>query len=129
MCVPKYPFGWSGPPKFIDEVNGLGVGEVLAARLSIQWPPTLICVFVLYVSRRLVVPERETLFNTLANHREIINQQRKRLNHLVDSLQQLRLYNQTSQWHVPSDTSSHSSAQRCVSEKKNRAVFELRLFP
>uniref|UniRef100_A0A7M4EB22 Nuclear pore complex protein Nup214 n=1 Tax=Crocodylus porosus TaxID=8502 RepID=A0A7M4EB22_CROPO len=60
--------------------------------------------------KRLVVPERETLFNTLANHREIINQQRKRLNHLVDSLQQLRLYNQTSQWHVPSDT-SHSSAQ------------------
>ncbi|KYO23310.1 nuclear pore complex protein Nup214 isoform B [Alligator mississippiensis] len=66
--------------------------------------------------KRLVVPERETLFNTLANHREIINQQRKRLNHLVDSLQQLRLYNQTSQWHVPSDTSSHSSAQSSDSD-------------
>uniref|UniRef100_A0A7M4EAZ2 Nuclear pore complex protein Nup214 n=1 Tax=Crocodylus porosus TaxID=8502 RepID=A0A7M4EAZ2_CROPO len=65
--------------------------------------------------KRLVVPERETLFNTLANHREIINQQRKRLNHLVDSLQQLRLYNQTSQWHVPSDT-SHSSAQSSDSD-------------
>ncbi|XP_050176105.1 nuclear pore complex protein Nup214 isoform X1 [Myiozetetes cayanensis] len=60
--------------------------------------------------KRLVVPERETLFNTLANNREIINQQRKRLNHLVNSLQQLRLYNQTSQWSVPSDTSL-SSAQ------------------
>uniref|UniRef100_A0A8C8S6L1 Nuclear pore complex protein Nup214 n=1 Tax=Pelusios castaneus TaxID=367368 RepID=A0A8C8S6L1_9SAUR len=61
--------------------------------------------------KRLIVPERETLFNTLANNREIINQQRKRLNHLVDSLQQLRLYNQTSQWSMPSDTSSLSSAQ------------------
>ncbi|XP_021269246.1 nuclear pore complex protein Nup214 isoform X2 [Numida meleagris] len=61
--------------------------------------------------KRLVVPERETLFNTLANNREIINQQKKRLNQLVNSLQQLRLYNQTSQWSVPSDTSSLSSAQ------------------
>ncbi|KAM6336836.1 nuclear pore complex protein Nup214 isoform 3-T3 [Alca torda] len=61
--------------------------------------------------KRLIVPERETLFNTLANNREIINQQRKRLNQLVNSLQQLRLYNRTSQWSVPSDTSSLSSAQ------------------
>ncbi|XP_064027119.1 nuclear pore complex protein Nup214 isoform X2 [Pogoniulus pusillus] len=61
--------------------------------------------------KRLMVPERETLFNTLANNREIINQQRKRLNHLVNSLQQLRLYNQTSQWSVPAETSSLSSAQ------------------
>ncbi|XP_054249611.1 nuclear pore complex protein Nup214 [Indicator indicator] len=61
--------------------------------------------------KRLLVPERETLFNTLANNREIINQQRKRLNHLVNSLQQLRLYNQTSQWSVPTETSSFSSAQ------------------
>uniref|UniRef100_A0A8C4UKA8 Nucleoporin 214 n=1 Tax=Falco tinnunculus TaxID=100819 RepID=A0A8C4UKA8_FALTI len=61
--------------------------------------------------KRLIVPERETLFNTLANNREIISQQRKRLNHLVNSLQQLRLYNQTSQWSVPSDTSSLSSTQ------------------
>nr|XP_009664127.1 PREDICTED: nuclear pore complex protein Nup214 [Struthio camelus australis] len=61
--------------------------------------------------KRLIVPERETLFNTLANNREIINQQRKRLNQLVNSLQQLRLCNQTSQWSVPRDTSSLSSAQ------------------
>lgn len=59
--------------------------------------------------KRLIVPERETLFNALANNREIINQQRKRLNHLVNSLQQLRLYNQTSQWSVPSDTSLNSA--------------------
>ncbi|XP_045144434.1 nuclear pore complex protein Nup214 isoform X2 [Echinops telfairi] len=59
--------------------------------------------------KRLLVPERETLFNTLANNREIINQQRKRLNHLVDSLQQLRLYNQTSQWSLPSALPSQSS--------------------
>ncbi|XP_034350829.1 nuclear pore complex protein Nup214 isoform X2 [Arvicanthis niloticus] len=59
--------------------------------------------------RRLIVPERETLFNTLANNREIINQQRKRLNHLVDSLQQLRLYNQTSPWNLPSTLSTQSN--------------------
>lgn len=59
--------------------------------------------------KRLLVPERETLFNTLANNREIINQQRKRLNHLVDSLQQLRLYNQTSQWSLPLDVPSQST--------------------
>ncbi|KAL6061896.1 hypothetical protein STEG23_031515, partial [Scotinomys teguina] len=59
--------------------------------------------------RRLLVPERETLFNTLANNREIINQQRKRLNHLVDSLQQLRLYNQTSPWNLPSTLSTQSN--------------------
>lgn len=72
--------------------------------------------FFLVVNRRLLVPERETLFNTLANNREIINQQRKRLNHLVDSLQQLRLYNQTSQWSLPSDVSSQSSTQGCAGE-------------
>nr|XP_010339718.1 nuclear pore complex protein Nup214 isoform X2 [Saimiri boliviensis boliviensis] len=59
--------------------------------------------------RHLLVPERETLFNTLANNREIINQQRKRLNHLVNSLQQLRLYNQTSPWSLPSAVPSQSS--------------------
>uniref|UniRef100_A0A7N5JQX6 Nuclear pore complex protein Nup214 n=1 Tax=Ailuropoda melanoleuca TaxID=9646 RepID=A0A7N5JQX6_AILME len=61
--------------------------------------------------KRLLVPERETLFNTLANNREIISQQRKRLNHLVNSLQQLRLYNQTSQWSLPSDVTSQSECQ------------------
>ncbi|XP_004849153.2 nuclear pore complex protein Nup214 isoform X2 [Heterocephalus glaber] len=59
--------------------------------------------------KRLLVPERETLFNTLANNREIINQQRKRLNHLVDSLQQLRLYNQTFQWSLPLAAPAQSS--------------------
>uniref|UniRef100_A0A8C4XPE1 Nucleoporin 214 n=1 Tax=Falco tinnunculus TaxID=100819 RepID=A0A8C4XPE1_FALTI len=69
--------------------------------------------------KRLIVPERETLFNTLANNREIISQQRKRLNHLVNSLQQLRLYNQTSQWSVPSDTSSLSSTQSDLESLRN----------
>lgn len=64
--------------------------------------------------RRLLVPERETLFNTLANNREIINQQRKRLNHLVDSLQQLRLYKQTFQWRLPLAAPVQSSTHRCA---------------
>lgn len=63
-------------------------------------------------NRRLLVPERETLFNTLANNREIINQQRKRLNHLVDSLRQLRLYNQTSPWNLPSALPTQNSTNR-----------------
>ncbi|XP_075690784.1 nuclear pore complex protein Nup214 isoform X3 [Rhinoderma darwinii] len=56
------------------------------------------------------VSERETLFNTLANNREIINQQRQRLNQLMDNLYQLRLYNCTSQWSV---TSEDSTSQSC----------------
>lgn len=59
-----------------------------------------------------MVPERETLFNTLTNNREIIYQQRKRLKNLVDSLQQLRLYNQTNKWSLASESSSTSDIQR-----------------
>ncbi|XP_071981714.1 nuclear pore complex protein Nup214 isoform X3 [Engystomops pustulosus] len=56
------------------------------------------------------VSDRETLFNTLANNREIINQQRQRLNQLVESLYRLRLYNCTSQWSMTSEElSSHSN--------------------
>lgn len=79
--------------------------------------------FLLAVNRRLLVPERETLFNTLANNREIINQQRKRLNHLVDSLQQLRLYNQTSQWSLPSDVTSQSGTHGCAGEQACRCYW------
>lgn len=75
----------------------------------------------LIATRRLLVPERETLFNTLANNREIINQQRKRLNHLVDSLQQLRLYNHTSPWNLPSTLSTQSSTHRCAGRAAQRA--------
>nr|XP_056716137.1 nuclear pore complex protein Nup214 [Euleptes europaea] len=66
--------------------------------------------------RRLMVPERETLFNTLTNNREIINQQRKRLTNLVDSLEQLHLYKQTSPWGLTCDSSTHSSVQSLDSE-------------
>ncbi|XP_040208998.1 nuclear pore complex protein Nup214 isoform X2 [Rana temporaria] len=56
--------------------------------------------------RGIVVPQRETLFNTLASHQEIISQQRQRLNQQVDKLQELGLYNQTSQWTVQMDSSN-----------------------
>ncbi|KAL4825782.1 hypothetical protein H8958_010211 [Nasalis larvatus] len=75
--------------------------------------------------RHLLVPERETLFNTLANNREIINQQRKRLNHLVDSLQQLRLYNQTSPWSLPSAVPSQSSIHRRIVYTRQPQIFLL----
>ncbi|XP_041427826.1 nucleoporin 214 L homeolog isoform X1 [Xenopus laevis] len=55
----------------------------------------------------IIIPERETLFNSLANHQEIINQQRPKLEQLVENLQKLRLYNQISQWNVP-DSSTKS---------------------
>lgn len=89
--------------------------RLLLWKVSILEPLTL-NYFLIAVNRRLLVPERETLFNTLANNREIINQQRKRLNCLVDSLQQLRLYNHTSQWRLPSGAPSQSSTHRCAGE-------------
>ncbi|XP_029141785.1 nuclear pore complex protein Nup214-like, partial [Protobothrops mucrosquamatus] len=69
--------------------------------------------------KRLAVPERETLFNALTNNREIINQQRKRLKKLVDGLYELRLYNQVTQWSLPSPSSSHSGIQSLESELEN----------
>uniref|UniRef100_A0A8D2J1J4 Nuclear pore complex protein Nup214 n=1 Tax=Varanus komodoensis TaxID=61221 RepID=A0A8D2J1J4_VARKO len=66
--------------------------------------------------RRLMVPERETLFNALTNNREIINQQRKRLKNLVDSLQALRLYKQVSPWNLSAPASSRSGVQSLDSE-------------
>ncbi|XP_073486415.1 nuclear pore complex protein Nup214 isoform X2 [Aquarana catesbeiana] len=56
--------------------------------------------------RGFAVPQRETLFNTLASHQEIISQQRQLLNQLVAQLQELRLYNQTSQLTIQIDTSN-----------------------
>ncbi|KAM4695641.1 nuclear pore complex protein Nup214 isoform 1-T1 [Rhinophrynus dorsalis] len=67
----------------------------------------------------LIVPACETLYNTLANNREIINQQRQRLNQLVDSLQQLRLYNQTSQWDMPQEDSGNQSLERELESLRN----------
>lgn len=75
----------------------------------VDFPPPFPLTY--FFNRRLMVPERETLFNTLTNNREIINQQRKRLTNLVDSLQELHLYQQTSQWGLSCDSSAHTSVQ------------------
>ncbi|XP_034283006.1 nuclear pore complex protein Nup214 isoform X1 [Pantherophis guttatus] len=69
--------------------------------------------------KRLAVPERETLFNALTNNREIIHQQRKRLKKLVDSLYELRLYNQVTPWNGSAPVSSHTSIQSLESELEN----------
>ncbi|MBN3303596.1 NU214 protein, partial [Amia calva] len=61
--------------------------------------------------KHLIVPEREALFSALANHLDIINQQKQKLAVLVTSLQDLRLYNKTSQWSVPSQPSTHATEQ------------------
>ncbi|XP_069774712.1 nuclear pore complex protein Nup214-like isoform X2 [Narcine bancroftii] len=53
--------------------------------------------------KHLLLPEREVLFNALASHHEIINQQDKKINELINSLQNLRIYNQTSRWCMPND--------------------------
>ncbi|XP_067881346.1 nuclear pore complex protein Nup214-like [Heterodontus francisci] len=53
--------------------------------------------------KHLLLPEREVLFNALSSHHEIINQQDKKIDELINSLQNLRIYNQTSKWCVPDD--------------------------
>ncbi|KAM4019000.1 nuclear pore complex protein Nup214 isoform 1-T1 [Anomaloglossus baeobatrachus] len=58
--------------------------------------------------RGYIVSDRETLFNTLANNQEIIQQQKRRLHELVETLSKLRLYNCTSQW-SNEEFSSHSN--------------------
>lgn len=45
--------------------------------------------------RHMVVPGRESLFNTLANNLYIINQQKTRLDQLVKELTSMLLYNNT----------------------------------
>uniref|UniRef100_A0A8C9VD77 Nuclear pore complex protein Nup214 n=1 Tax=Scleropages formosus TaxID=113540 RepID=A0A8C9VD77_SCLFO len=52
--------------------------------------------------KHLIVPEREALFTTLANHLDIINQQKQKLDSLVKDLQALRLYNRPAAWSIPS---------------------------
>ncbi|XP_078407404.1 uncharacterized protein nup214 [Cetorhinus maximus] len=53
--------------------------------------------------KHLLLPEREVLFNALSSHHEIITQQDKRIDELINSLQNLRIYNQTSKWCMPND--------------------------
>ncbi|XP_041050399.1 nuclear pore complex protein Nup214 [Carcharodon carcharias] len=53
--------------------------------------------------KHLLLPEREVLFNALSSHHEIITQQDKKIDELINSLQNLRIYNQTSKWCVPND--------------------------
>ncbi|XP_063792871.1 nuclear pore complex protein Nup214 [Pseudophryne corroboree] len=69
--------------------------------------------------KSIAVPERETLFNTLANNQEIIHQQRQRLNQLVESLQQLRLYNQISKWNMPSEEFTNKSFEMELESLRN----------
>ncbi|KAG8433460.1 hypothetical protein GDO86_017659, partial [Hymenochirus boettgeri] len=66
-----------------------------------------------------IVPERESLFSTLANNQQIINQQRPRLNQLMENLQRLRLYNQTSQWDMPHEDSSIKSFEEELENMRN----------
>lgn len=62
--------------------------------------------------RHMIVPEREALFTALVNHLDIINQQKHRLDHLMNDLHKLRLYRRTSVWSYPSQTSSTPSEER-----------------
>lgn len=62
--------------------------------------------------RHMVIPEREALFAALANHLDIINQQKHRLEKLLNDLHKLRLYKRTSAWSFPSQTPSTPSQER-----------------
>ncbi|XP_055056239.2 nuclear pore complex protein Nup214 isoform X1 [Misgurnus anguillicaudatus] len=66
--------------------------------------------------RHLIVPEREALFTALVNHLDIINQQKHRLDQLINDLHKLRLYRRTSVWSYPSQTSSTPSEESLDSE-------------
>ncbi|KAA0716248.1 Nuclear pore complex protein [Triplophysa tibetana] len=66
--------------------------------------------------RHMVVPERESLFTALANHLDIINQQKHRLEKLLNDLHKLRLYKGTSAWSFPSQTPSTPSQESLDSE-------------
>ncbi|XP_063292584.1 nuclear pore complex protein Nup214 isoform X1 [Pelobates fuscus] len=67
----------------------------------------------------LIVPERQSLFHTLVNNREIINHQQRQLKQLVDKLQQLRLYKQLSQWSIPSEDTSNKSFESNIESLQN----------
>ncbi|XP_028829135.1 nuclear pore complex protein Nup214 isoform X2 [Denticeps clupeoides] len=56
--------------------------------------------------KHMIIPQRETLFTTLANNLDIINQQKQKLDHLERDLQSLRLYNKTSTWSRTCSTTS-----------------------
>ncbi|XP_056602928.1 nuclear pore complex protein Nup214 isoform X2 [Triplophysa dalaica] len=66
--------------------------------------------------RHMVVPERESLFTALANHLDIINQQKHRLEKLLNDLHKLRLYKGTSARSFPSRTPSTPSQESLDSE-------------
>lgn len=66
--------------------------------------------------RHMIVPEREALFTALANHLDIINQQKHRLEQLLNDLHKLRLYKRTSTWSFPSQTPSTPSQESLDSE-------------
>ncbi|XP_056394668.1 nuclear pore complex protein Nup214 [Hyla sarda] len=80
--------------------------------------------------RGYAVSDRETLFNTLANNQEIINQQRQRIKQLMDSLSQLRLYNCTSQWSVIGEEfSSRSNALEDLQDNLSKMIIDTTIKP
>lgn len=56
----------------------------------------------------MVVPGREGLFNTLSNNLCIINQQKNRLDQLIQELSALRLYSKTTAPTINQNTAATS---------------------
>ncbi|XP_072228786.1 nuclear pore complex protein Nup214 isoform X2 [Leuresthes tenuis] len=78
--------------------------------------------------RHMVVPGREGLFNTLSNNLYIINQQKNRLNQLVQELTSLRLYSKTSTPMIkPSSATATTAGLESELESLKDALMKARL--
>lgn len=65
----------------------------------------------------MIVPGRENLYTTLANNQYIINQQKKRLDHLVKELISLHLYTKAAAQTATCNTATMSARQGVTGEE------------
>ncbi|XP_078812456.1 nuclear pore complex protein Nup214 isoform X4 [Oryzias latipes] len=77
--------------------------------------------------KHMVVPGREGLFNTLSNNLCIINQQKNRLDQLIQELSALRLYSKTTAPTINQNTAATSDDYKGELENLEEALLKARL--
>uniref|UniRef100_A0A8C7XPB9 Nuclear pore complex protein Nup214 n=1 Tax=Oryzias sinensis TaxID=183150 RepID=A0A8C7XPB9_9TELE len=77
--------------------------------------------------KHMVVPGREGLFNTLSNNLCIINQQKNRLDQLIQELSALRLYSKTTAPTINQNTTTSSDNYKAELENMEEALLKARL--